>query len=422
MTLLRGEEGVFSDPTWPLLADGGMGGVRGAGPEVTWSAPGWSPDSPRERCWPSGRSAGAGPACWGTLSGTRPWTWSATASAASSSSRGGFWKELGFRHRPFPSQPHTPRAPTPQGLPTHPSALSVQTPEEAHLLPARTATCADSRIRNKHRSSESRARSPPGPVRARHVTWGQHPPPTSDPARRSHSPCLPPNPHPQEGPGKKQGPKDTEPFLVSHPQETTTCLLGAPPPPHFVRRLHRDLGTCRSEPQPLSSTQVTTAGLQGSGWHYPRAVPCPGCGSRPALPLHQQPGSALSHVHAHRPPTRRAGAAPGHRQAAGTGRARITRRAATALTGVGHAHRLGAERARRAGPSGGRLSSDGPGLTVSGFALVQDGPGLQPRHSRTRTRVSVATSTKSPWHSDWEARSVVMGTGPSHLLSFLNST
>lgn len=72
-------------PPWPR----GQGGV-------TWSAPGWSPDSPQERCWPS---AGARPACSGRLAASRPWTWSATASAASSSSRGGFWKESGFRQR-----------------------------------------------------------------------------------------------------------------------------------------------------------------------------------------------------------------------------------------------------------------------------------------------------------------------------------
>lgn len=278
MTLLRGEEGVFSDPTWPLLADGGMGGVRGAGPEVTWSAPGWSPDSPRERCWPSGRSAGAGPACWGTLSGTRPWTWSATASAASSSSRGGFWKELGFRHRPFPSQPHTPRAPTPQGLPTHPSALSVQTPEEAHLLPARTATCADSRIRNKHRSSESRARSPPGPVRARHVTWGQHPPPTSDPARRSHSLTLPsPQPPP---PGRTR--KETR-------SQGHRALPGLPPPRdhHLPPRSPTPTPFCAASAQRPGNMPVRApAAVQHPGHH--RRPP----GLRVALPQ----SSALSRV------------------------------------------------------------------------------------------------------------------------------
>lgn len=72
-------------PPWPR----GQGGV-------TWSAPGWSPDSPQERCWPS---AGARPACSGRRAVSRPWTWSASVSAASSSSRGGFWKESGFRQR-----------------------------------------------------------------------------------------------------------------------------------------------------------------------------------------------------------------------------------------------------------------------------------------------------------------------------------
>lgn len=77
------------------LAVGRRAGVRG----VTWSAPGWSPDSPRERCWPSGPCAGVRTACSGTPTGTRPWTRSVTVSASSSSSRGGSCRESRFRQR-----------------------------------------------------------------------------------------------------------------------------------------------------------------------------------------------------------------------------------------------------------------------------------------------------------------------------------
>lgn len=73
------------------------------GPEVgaghgkaTWNAPGWSPGSPQERCWPSG---GAQAACSGRLAEIRPWTWSVTVSVSSSSSRGGSWKESSVRQR-----------------------------------------------------------------------------------------------------------------------------------------------------------------------------------------------------------------------------------------------------------------------------------------------------------------------------------
>lgn len=66
---------------------------------LTWSAPGWSPDSPRERCWPSGPCAGVWPACSGTPTGTQPWPRPVTVSVFSSSSRGGFCEESGFRQR-----------------------------------------------------------------------------------------------------------------------------------------------------------------------------------------------------------------------------------------------------------------------------------------------------------------------------------
>lgn len=63
---------------------------------ATWSAPGWSPGSPQERCWPSG---GAWAACSERLAEIQPWTWSVTVSVSSSSSRGGSWKESGVRQR-----------------------------------------------------------------------------------------------------------------------------------------------------------------------------------------------------------------------------------------------------------------------------------------------------------------------------------
>lgn len=78
-------------------------GRRALARPLTWSAPGWSPGSPRERCWPSGPSAGAPPACSGTRAGIRPWLRCATGTASSSSSRGGFWKESALsqgRRRP----------------------------------------------------------------------------------------------------------------------------------------------------------------------------------------------------------------------------------------------------------------------------------------------------------------------------------
>ena len=127
-------------PQCRLLLSSGR--LRGAGPgRVTWSAPGWSPDSPRERCWPSGPSAGAGPACSGMLTGTQPWTWSVTASASSSSSRGGFCKESGFRQRPGASSealgfstnrwPLTPRK-WPKPLPRLPSCTEVRRNLQQH--------------------------------------------------------------------------------------------------------------------------------------------------------------------------------------------------------------------------------------------------------------------------------------------------
>lgn len=103
-----------------------MRGEQGRAPVVgalpTWSAPGWSPDSPWERCWPS---AGVGPACLGTLTATRPWAWSVTGSASSSSSRAGFWKESGSRHghRAGPGGLGAPHSPALQVPPPTPSLL-----------------------------------------------------------------------------------------------------------------------------------------------------------------------------------------------------------------------------------------------------------------------------------------------------------
>lgn len=94
-------------PRCPPSAPRGTGrdgvGRRALARPLTWSAPGWSPGSPRERCWPSGPSAGAPPACSGTRAGIRPWLRCATGTASSSSSRGGFWKESALsqgRRRP----------------------------------------------------------------------------------------------------------------------------------------------------------------------------------------------------------------------------------------------------------------------------------------------------------------------------------
>lgn len=61
---------------------------------VTWSAPGWSPCSPRERRWLSGPRvprAGAPPACSGMPTETGLGPWSVTAPVFSSSSRGDSW-------------------------------------------------------------------------------------------------------------------------------------------------------------------------------------------------------------------------------------------------------------------------------------------------------------------------------------------
>lgn len=92
-------------PRLPGARGTGRDGVgrRALARPLTWSAPGWSPGSPRERCWPSGPSAGAPPACSGTRAGIRPWLRCATGTASSSSSRGGFWKESALsqgRRRP----------------------------------------------------------------------------------------------------------------------------------------------------------------------------------------------------------------------------------------------------------------------------------------------------------------------------------